>query len=256
MGAASWASLEERVESEVATLRGLVGAGPLWSPTLCERLRQRCASHGPLAFAEQRQTQSTGASGELHEDCALVGGGPLSTKMLSSLMGATSRDDRCAFAWVYRFADPDVAVAHLSSHPAFGAHLSEMSDGSVVAATDPAAAATRVAIVLAPSPTGRQSSGGPRGSVGRFQICTPRVVVAVIIWHADLGREPPLGPDLPALAEALRRDPPRINENQCCLHDALTRLYLAVDDLSEVSSAWGCAVLEGGCAGEDEGGAL
>lgn len=190
----TWPGLEERVESDVGFIRALLGLGTIWSPMLCDRLRARCTAHGPQSFIAPRSSPVS----EAPSMC--LGGGPVTGKALAALLGASSQDGIFAHAWVYRFVDPVVAIAHLLSHPAFGAGASPLQHGDEEARVCTTA---RVALIVAsPLGTARQTSngvvGGRRGA-GRGP--SPRFVVVMVTWHAAMHREAPLGPDLAGLAD-------------------------------------------------------
>jgi len=175
--AATWTNFEEQVESEVAFLRALLGGRPLWSPTICQRLRAHCMKHGATSLLEQRPDKTGhGTSSAFVGDRRIVG------EEFASLMGygvgGKTVSTRQTHAWVYRFSDPGVAAAHMASHPAFGA---EVPSGC---------SAARAGLVAVGPRSSRRGCSGEQPSW--------RFVVVALSWH---GEEIPLGPDLPLLVD-------------------------------------------------------
>ncbi|CAJ1423862.1 unnamed protein product [Effrenium voratum] len=179
--AVTWANLEQVIESEVAVLRALLGGRPIWSHSLCDRLRSFCqGGHLP----------SRGA--ELPEDlgAAFLCEHFLPPDALDHLCGrGRAQDSRQAHVWVYYYEDPELALLHLVSHPAFGAGI-----GSDLQAA-------RVALCVLSS-MGFRSAGH-----GRF-------AVVLLSWHTtssgvlDVFEDTiPLGPDLAKAADLARREP-------------------------------------------------
>jgi len=203
----SWASLEQTLENEVASLRALLGGRPIWSCALCDRLRSLCQSQGLLPLLGRKGLEHP----QLQQPPNFWRGAHLTPAAMDLLLGSISRsrmahkDVRDGYVWVYYFDEPQIALLHLISHPAFGAGVgrqTEVAQNSIRVAT-----AVLSSFEFQPEPPGQH---------GRY-------VVLLLIWqsprpsadiaysseiHEDLALTEslvPLGPDLAHAADMARR---------------------------------------------------
>mmetsp|Transcript_109072 Transcript_109072/g.348206 ORF Transcript_109072/g.348206 Transcript_109072/m.348206 type:complete len:411 (+) Transcript_109072:2-1234(+) len=222
LGACTWATLEESVESQVSLLRGLCGARSIWSPGLCERLRARCTAQGTWSLVNRQaappcdEPEPAGSAfwGALGSGTAFVGEGALEPEALGPLVGqavgkAAGQERRRAHIWAYHFEDPAVAAAHLAAHPAFSAAL--FRTGPSAAAPPPRAG---LAVVVAEGgvatwvggssstrsgscrSAGRRGGSGlqglpasPRRGAPRAAAGLGRLALVVSVWQPVAGAE-------------------------------------------------------------------
>jgi len=202
----TWASLDQLLENEVASLRALLGGRPIWSSMLCERLRSLCQTQGLLPLFGRKGLEPP----QVQRESAFWRGAPMSREAMDLLFGSlprnrlTCKDKREGYAWVYYFEEPETALLHLISHPAFGAGVGLLPE--VVQNSIRVAAAVLNFVGFHPT-----EQPGP----GRF-------VVVLLTWqsprspddfaipdlHEDLLLSEttlPVGPDLAQEADAARR---------------------------------------------------
>lgn len=202
----TWASLDQLLENEVASLRALLGGRPIWSSMLCERLRSLCQTQGLLPLFGRKGLEPP----QVQRESAFWRGAPMSREAMDLLFGSlprnrlTCKDKREGYAWVYYFKEPETALLHLISHPAFGAGVGLLPE--VVQNSIRVAAAVLNFVGFHPT-----EQPGP----GRF-------VVVLLTWqsprspddfaipdlHEDLLLSEttlPVGPDLAQEADAARR---------------------------------------------------
>jgi len=205
--APSWSDVEVRVESEVGMLRMRLGAGSIWSPRLCERLRSRCISHGPMSLIGKKTLQREPPADAMMGDAAVTGDALVAiTGSRPEERKATSASaTRNAHAWVYLFSDPMAAVTRLVGHDAFSAGVEFDSakddaeqDEDPCAQSDGPSGPSGWQVALATVPLSSQSRSGASkgGSV------ESRFIVVTLIWRGD--ESVPFGPGLPTLLEDRR----------------------------------------------------
>eukprot|EP00439_Symbiodinium_sp_Y106_P004865 s2671_g1.t1 len=173
---------------------------------LCERLRSLCQTQGLLPLFGRKGLEPP----QVQRESAFWRGAPMSREAMDLLFGSlprnrlTCKDKREGYAWVYYFKEPETALLHLISHPAFGAGVGLLPE--VVQNSIRVAAAVLNFVGFHPT-----EQPGP----GRF-------VVVLLTWqsprspddfaipdlHEDLLLSEttlPVGPDLAQEADAARR---------------------------------------------------